>query len=158
VARPNGGPKVRSRNGRHYARFHFAGKAYERVLSSRLLEDARLEAEEVYQAHVNGVTPPRSRARLNDLTPLVPLGSPGVYALLNRAGQVKIGKATNIKRRVGQLQIAEPFPLRLVAVLSPNPAMEREFHRRMRHLPRTGEWFVPEQRLIDLICDARGRY
>lgn len=67
--------------------------------------------------------------------------TPGVYAVEGAPGWVKIGKAKNIRKRVGDLQVAHPVKLRLLAVLSDNPADENAFHRSWKQWRTHGEWF-----------------
>jgi excisionase family DNA binding protein len=70
----------------------------------------------------------------------------GVYAIA--CGQyVKIGKARNIKRRMATLQACNPEPLKLLAVLSEDPADETMFHQRFAAYRHSGEWFRVEGEL-----------
>lgn len=108
---------------------------------------------------VYGVAPGGGAEQLLALTPLVPPTYPGVYALLDERGYVKIGKADNIARRLRQLQGASPKPLALVAVLSRDKRLEPTLHRRLKnHGWVRGEWFAPTARVIDEIRAARGRF
>lgn len=88
--------------------------------------------------------------------PAMPAPSgPGVYAI--RSGDfVKIGRSGNIKARLAELQAAHPTTLRLVAVLSHDPAEEPHFHRRLQRFRVRGEWFQLRGELLDLIRASRG--
>lgn len=69
---------------------------------------------------------------------------------------VKIGRATRgrIHERLGELQIGNPFTLKIIASAVVHDATEAEaqLHRQWAHLRRRGEWFLltPElYRFID---------
>lgn len=66
--------------------------------------------------------------------------APGVYAI--RSGHyVKIGRATNIRRRLLQIQSAHPEEVTLLAVLSEHESDESYFHREFVLHRHRGEWF-----------------
>ena len=81
--------------------------------------------------------------------------SAGVYCVEGVPGWVKIGKAKNIAKRMRDLQIGSPVPLRLVAVLSQNTADESKLHHRWRHLRSSGEWFRLDNELAAFVREAR---
>lgn len=89
---------------------------------------------------------------------IVPLAAPetgGVYAIGAACGHVKIGKAWNIKRRLANLQTANPAPLVLLAVLSDVQEDEGEFHHALSAHCVGGEWFAPHADVVMAIRDAR---
>lgn len=102
---------------------------------------------------IKGVTEP---APVVLRLPAMPAPSgPGVYAI--RSGDfVKIGRSANIKTRLAELQAAHPTALRLVAVLSRDPAEEPQFHRRLQRFRVRGEWFQLHGEVLDLIRASRG--
>ncbi len=79
----------------------------------------------------------------------------GVYAVMGHEGWVKIGRANNIADRMAELQVGCPVQLRLVAILSFDPADEPKFHARWSHLRDRGEWFRVEGDLDDALRAAR---
>lgn len=159
MARPNGGPKIRKRRGSLTVRFCHAGKGYERALKSLTMAEAEVEAREIYMAHVSGITGATINGELRDLTPLVPQQKPGVYAVLNRTGHVKIGKSNNIARRVSQLRVGSPTEIWLLAVMSPDPTEEEAFHELFSKVPRShGEWFAPNREMVAAIREARRKH
>lgn len=79
----------------------------------------------------------------------------GVYAIEGVPGWVKIGKAKNIAKRMRDLQVGSPVPLRLLAVLSDDASTEGAFHARWRHLRASGEWFKAEPDLKAALVAAR---
>ncbi len=159
MARPNGGPKVRKRRGRLTVRFYHAGKSVERALKSLTAAEAEIEAREVHMAHISGIASPTISGELKDLTPLVPPQRPGVYAILNRTGHVKIGQSNNIARRFSQLRVGSPTEIWLLAILSPDPKHEDRFHRLFEKVPRSnGEWFAPNREMVAAIREARRKF
>jgi hypothetical protein len=68
-------------------------------------------------------------------------------------GPIKIGKTRNeLERRLTALQTASSHPLRILATLDDQPASrETELHLKFDHLRLKGEWFRPEQDLLDFI-------
>jgi hypothetical protein len=83
--------------------------------------------------------------------------SGGVYAIAGAIGYVKIGKAKNIAHRIDELQTGHPVRLRLLAVLSRDPAHERVLHERWSHLRSEGEWFKRDTELNHFIADRQER-
>lgn len=66
---------------------------------------------------------------------------PGVYVLRTRGAYAKIGRASNVRRRMKEIQQGEPTPLRFLGLLSTDPRDESLWHKRLaRHRVR-GEWF-----------------
>jgi hypothetical protein len=67
-------------------------------------------------------------------------------------GPIKIGKSDDVKRRILDMQTANPFRLRLLLVLSDDKATEKEMHDAFIDLRIDGgEWFRPETELLDFI-------
>lgn len=80
-----------------------------------------------------------------------PTGRSGVYVIMGVPGWVKIGKAKNIAKRMGHLQVGHPVPLRLVAVMTAGMEYEGLLHARFRHLRSCGEWFRLTDELLRVI-------
>ena len=87
------------------------------------------------------------------------LDVPGVYCICSGGHpvrRVKIGCTTrSIKGRLAQLQVASAEPLRLLAVLSLDPADEPMFHLRFAAERRRGEWFELSEALRALILNSQ---
>jgi len=64
---------------------------------------------------------------------------------------IKIGWATNPKRRRRELQAGSAEDLRIITTIPGTQADETAWHRRFRHLQIRREWFRQEQDLIDAI-------
>jgi hypothetical protein len=69
---------------------------------------------------------------------------------------VKIGRASNIAKRMRALQSASPVTLKLLAVLSTNQNDELELHKRWAHLRGQGEWFQLSDELLAFIRSRDG--
>jgi hypothetical protein len=69
-----------------------------------------------------------------------------VYAIEDGSGRCKIGKATDIKKRVSQLQTGNANKLRVAAVLDceqlDESSVEKEVHRILGKKRVYGEWFL----------------
>jgi len=94
-------------------------------------------------------------ASLSSLPGIAPPATPGVYAIQGVGGFVKIGRAKNIAYRLRKIQNAHPTPIKLLAILSPDPEDERAHHHRWAHLRRAGEWFAPDHELIEHLAQLR---
>jgi hypothetical protein len=69
-------------------------------------------------------------------------------------GLVKIGKSTDVEKRIDGLQVASAFELRVLAVIDGDH--ERAWHRRF-HVCRTGgEWFHLTDELRAAIAEMEG--
>jgi hypothetical protein len=77
--------------------------------------------------------------------------------LVSGNGYVKIGKATNVRRRLSSLQTSSPFPLKLLKTWTCNDAVEKEnmLHAKYKKYRHKGEWFLlPDEILTELIAMA----
>lgn len=64
----------------------------------------------------------------------------GTYLLAcHEATAVKIGLASDVKRRIFDLQAGNPYPLELLLYLPIN--IEKKLHRKFKHLHMHREWF-----------------
>lgn len=57
------------------------------------------------------------------------------------SGPYKIGWSKDVERRLGELQVANPFPLHIRAVLEGTRMLESETHARFKSASMAGEWF-----------------
>lgn len=77
-----------------------------------------------------------------------------------RRGPVKIGYATDLDRRISNLQMANPYPLALIgacAVRDP-AAVESALHERFAAQRMRGEWFGWSQELDDVALEYEARH
>lgn len=65
-----------------------------------------------------------------------------VYFIGPDGGPVKIGFTTNLKTRLGRLQVGSPAKLKVFAAIHDAPGrLEREYHARFWQCRLHGEWF-----------------
>lgn len=69
------------------------------------------------------------------------IGGGDLYFIGADDGPIKIGFSANPKVRLRSLQLASPFPLRLLAVVKDESHLEREYHKRFAAHRLHGEWF-----------------
>jgi hypothetical protein len=102
------------------------------------------------------LAPDDERRILANTTPIAHEPDPAVYFIqLGSAGPIKIGYASNVRRRVHNLQTAHVGSLRVLATIH-RPALdalalESEMHRRFGHLRLRGEWFSDGDDLLAFI-------
>jgi Meiotically up-regulated gene 113 len=70
-------------------------------------------------------------------------------------GPIKIGRAANVERRLGQLRVANPQPLRLLATIEGD--IEAELKQRFKKLRISGEWFKPAEELRTFIGEVAAK-
>ncbi len=84
------------------------------------------------------------------------VGGQHLYIIqMDRTGVVKIGRSSDVDRRIGELQTSCPYELRIVLILEDQGHREREFHRRLRRFSTRrfkGEWF--EEDGLSLLPDT----
>ena len=73
------------------------------------------------------------------------------FAQRGEKGAIKIGKSKYPDKRIKTLQTAMPEPLTLLLTIDEYLCSEKEAHNKFAHLRINGEWFNPEQELIDYI-------
>ena len=74
-------------------------------------------------------------------------------------GPIKIGKTDHLKRRLAEMQTANPFRLRYLLVLPEGTVTEKEMHGAFEeHRIDGGEWFHPENEILDFIEEHLVRF
>lgn len=68
-----------------------------------------------------------------------------------QAGPIKIGYASNPRKRLAQLKTANPEPLCLLGVLRGDRNREQELHHQFSDFRMEGEWFKPGDSLLTFI-------
>jgi hypothetical protein len=82
-----------------------------------------------------------------------------VYIVQARnSGLVKIGKAVDVTKRLGDLRAMGTEPLDLLVVLPGfGGEWERRLHRRFAEYRDHGEWFTPGSRLMEYVASVKRR-
>lgn len=68
------------------------------------------------------------------------------------SGPIKIGYSKAPERRLQQLQVSHPEPLRILATVPGTKGMEGELHARWNQFRLEGEWFSPHASLLAFIA------
>jgi hypothetical protein len=63
-------------------------------------------------------------------------------------GPIKIGWTTNVRERISRLQMGNPRPLRVVAVILGGEEEESRWHNDYADQRLRGEWFAPSECLL----------
>lgn len=77
------------------------------------------------------------------------------FIQLGVKGPIKIGIITNLKRRFSNIQIYNPYKLKILAVTKGDKQMERMIHKKFDIYKIRGEWFEPAPRLLNYIDKFR---
>jgi len=73
------------------------------------------------------------------------------------SGPIKIGSASDVERRLRELQTGSPVRLHLVGVVARGGAqLELGLHRRFADLRQHGEWYAPSRDLLATIAELTG--
>lgn len=75
----------------------------------------------------------------------------GITYFIRAGDSIKIGFASNLKRRLGGLQSSHHEPLEVLAAVSAADVDEYQTHQRFAHLRIRGEWFRSEPELLSYI-------
>jgi hypothetical protein len=75
----------------------------------------------------------------------------GITYFIRAGDSIKIGFASNLKRRLGGLQSSHHEPLEVLAAVSAADVDEYLTHQRFAHLRIRGEWFRSEPDLLSYI-------
>jgi len=65
----------------------------------------------------------------------------GVYVVQTCPGFVKVGRASDVFRRIQDLQVCTPYPVRFLGLLSTNQLDEAHYHELFEPYRERGEWF-----------------
>jgi hypothetical protein len=68
-----------------------------------------------------------------------------------KTGDIKIGFSTNIKSRIHTLQTSIPESIKLLGFISGDLKLEKELHKKFKHLKKRGEWFHCDKSIIDYL-------
>ncbi len=80
-----------------------------------------------------------------------PLKSVVYFLKAEPNGPIKIGYSTNYISRIATLKTACPWDLTFLGWVEGNQNTERRLHRQFHHLRLKGEWFKPEESLMEFI-------
>lgn len=80
-----------------------------------------------------------------------------VYFAQAAKGPIKIGVSTNVPQRIAGLQAALRDVLNVLAVVPGTRRTEFFFHDLLRKHRITGEWFFPDQAVLDVIADVSAK-
>lgn len=72
-------------------------------------------------------------------------------------GEIKIGRADDVARRLAGLQTGRPDKLVLLAAAQGTLQQERELHERFAAFRVKGEWFSPAPEIMELVRDVAAR-
>jgi hypothetical protein len=78
-----------------------------------------------------------------------------VYFIGGEDGPIKIGFTTELPSRLRSLQNSSPVPIRLLAAVHGDRALEAEYHRRFAAHRLHGEWFERASVIIDELVEIR---
>jgi len=76
----------------------------------------------------------------------MPKGRDLYFIQMRKTGAIKIGRSSNVERRLGELQVGAPHKLRVLMVVSNKGCIERSVHNKLDHHRLRfdkGEWFGP---------------
>jgi len=73
------------------------------------------------------------------------------FIQMDLIGPIKIGITKDIKKRMNQLQNANPYKLHLLCLTPGNEEEERQLHECFLPLWIRGEWFHPHKEIFDQI-------
>jgi hypothetical protein len=119
--------------------------------SPRVVRRNRQLAEDLYAIRMGEMARDRLLAARGTLTVVAEVSQPtppplteGGWCYLyfvQRSNLVKIGKTTNVARRLETFRTANHEPLTLLSAVPAHADLEAAVHRRFAEVKRTGEWF-----------------
>ena len=71
-----------------------------------------------------------------------------VYFIRSAPGEIKIGKAIDVQKRLNGLQTSHPHRLQLLATTVGGKPAERAYHARFAEHRLHGEWFSPHPDIL----------
>ena len=86
-----------------------------------------------------------------------PAGVKRVYFIQQgEDGPIKIGFTVDLRKRLVALRTSTPHPLRLLLEVPGGEDVERDWHKRFAHVRLNGEWFRPDDELLQAIAYVKG--
>lgn len=154
MPRPNHGPRLvlLRQRGKYYIIWYLLGS--KRVRSTGTAD--REKAEGVFRKFMEEREdlPPEHRhvePAYDDVGPVRRVRDSFVYFIRAETGQIKIGLAENVERRLAGLRTHSPVPLQLLAT-RPGDRQQEWFYHQIFHRHRLhGEWFEPADPILDEI-------
>lgn len=74
-----------------------------------------------------------------------------IYFVQAETGQIKIGLALDVGRRLAQIRTISPVPITLLATAEGGRAKEHQYHQRFAEHRMHGEWFHPHPDILSEI-------
>jgi hypothetical protein len=73
------------------------------------------------------------------------------------AGKIKIGKTTNIQKRMATLTTMSPVPLQLVHSVQYDNNLERRIHEHLKEYRAHGEWFHADKPVLEFVRNVKNK-
>lgn len=73
------------------------------------------------------------------------------------SGPIKIGVSANPSRRLVNLQVANPFPLKIIGMIPGTVVEEEKIQKLFEKFRIQGEWFSPDEEIINFIKENCGK-
>src|SRR5579885_1481545 len=91
---------------------------------------------------------------------MAPKGSSGFVYFVTNGDAIKIGFASDVAKRLTDLQVAHHAPLSLLGSIKALPREEKEIHQKLKHIRIMGEWFQVHDDVFSLMeeYEKSGRF
>ena len=87
------------------------------------------------------------------------MGKGSVYAIQDACGPIKIGSATNLTKRLAELQVGNPCELTILASCPGSISQEKRLHALLGTSRVRGEWFAPTEEVQEVVRQMKeGRF
>lgn len=116
-----------------WKRFHLPREVYNQLLKINLSEKI---------PKPNSITPEPPQKNKDELIYFIRKG---------KTGPIKIGRTSDIENRLKGLQTGSELKLNLIKTIPGNPKLEAYLHEKFKSIRLEGEWFSPDNNLLNLI-------
>lgn len=143
-------PGVRTRSNRLVAYVTVGGKAYSRYFPP----DTDVATAQAWREHIRDA---HGTARVSPFRRPLPKTSGGwCYVYFAQQGNaVKVGRATDVLRRIEELQTASALPVRLLVAVAAHHSLENEYIKRLQPFRLKGEWFLYGREIAAIVASLR---
>ena len=113
--------------------FHLPREVYNQLLKINLSEKT---------TKPNSITPEPPQKNKDELIYFIRKGE---------TGSIKIGRTSDVENRLNGLQTGSDIKLNLIKTIPGNPKLEAYLHEKFKSIRLEGEWFSPDNNLLELI-------
>ena len=135
---------IYKRGRKYYVTYYEGAKQREKVVSTLLQEAIREKVRLIGEVSERENGQPQNENKNGDY----------VY-FFETQGMIKIGVSLNVPKRLKRVEAWTPFEIKMLGNINGGYPLEKQIHRKFKHLRVKGEWFKSDDHLLKFIEEIK---